>query len=156
MMLNPSKTYQIVESIMLDTIVYSDDRKTRLGRPTVVLMFDPAPGQITRHIISYSMSTHEAVANALSHWAPPNGPSLEKLKIEIYPDVKARLTIGELKRTFGDRIPPQTAGTVERVVHHMTRSIQHVGSSSRRITATEFNHIFSSLVKSQNLRKYGR
>lgn len=155
MMLNPSKTYQIVESVMLDATVYSDDRKTTLGRPTVVLMFDPLPGQIIRHIISYSMSTHDAVANALARWAPPNGPSLEELRIEIYPDVRPGLTVGELKKAMGDRIPPQTAGKVERVVHHMTRSVHNLGSSSRRITATEFKNIFSSLVKSQNLRKYG-
>ncbi|WP_238418436.1 hypothetical protein [Pseudomonas cannabina] len=66
-------TDPVIEVTALDVLAYKKDRSTVIGRPHLVLMFDPICGCVLNHTMEVTGSPSDALAQARSLWLPMSG-----------------------------------------------------------------------------------
>ncbi|WP_257112603.1 hypothetical protein [Pseudomonas ficuserectae] len=66
-------TDPVIEVTALDVLAYKKDRLSVIGRPHLVLMFDPICGCVLNHTMEVTGSPSDALAQARSLWLPTSG-----------------------------------------------------------------------------------
>ncbi|OSR68132.1 hypothetical protein BV326_04015 [Pseudomonas syringae pv. actinidiae] len=74
-------TDPVIEVTALDVLAYKKDRLSVIGRPHLVLMFDPICGCVLNHTMEVTGSPSDALAQARSLWLPTSGTAFFKVVV---------------------------------------------------------------------------